>query len=235
MKLLRSRAVLVSFVGAALTALGCSLIVEFDEARIPIEPSADVGADSALDTAMPPVDSGGGTDTAMGTDSAMPTDSAVGADTADSAMAADTADSAMAADTEMADTSAADTADSAPTDTGAADTADGGPTISFAADVQPIFNARCIGCHSGGGAPAGMSLASGVSHGNLVGVATTCTSTIKRVEPFSTTNSMLWRKTSNDSTKCGDAMPQGTAGLATIAPADFAKIEKWIQEGALNN
>jgi len=242
MHFLRRRLALVLFAGAGATALGCSLIVEYDEARIPSDVPTDTGVEAAIDTGTPIIDSGSPSDSAPvdsdGTDTAVP-------DTADSAApdAGDTAapDTADTAAPDTADTAAPDTADTAPPDTevadsAPADTSDGGPTVSFAADIQPIFSARCTSCHSGGGASGGMSLASGEAYGNLVGVAANCTpGSFTRVVAFSTTTSLLWLKTSDDPSKCGSAMPLGTAGLKTIAPADFAKLETWILEGALNN
>ena len=106
--------------------------------------------------------------------------------------------------------------------------------ISFAADVQPIFNARCGGCHIAGSA-GGLSLAVGSAQANLVNVATGCDPTVPRVTPGSTTGSMLWRKLGGSSTQCGSPMPLGSAGLKTLAPAEFLKVEQWILQGAKAN
>ena len=147
------------------------------------------------------------------------------------------------ADTFVPDTSVADTAmpdttvvDTGPADTGPADTgpADTGP-VSFAADIQPIFSARCTGCHSGGFPSGGMNLSSGVAYANIVNVTSNCTASLKRIVPSSRSSSLMWLKTSNDPAKCGSAMPFGSPGLKTTAPADFAKLERWIDEGALDN
>ena len=142
------------------------------------------------------------------------------------------------ADTAMPDTTVVDTgpADTGPADTGPADTgpADTGP-VSFAADIQPIFSARCTGCHSGGFPSGGMNLSSGVAYANIVNVTSNCTASLKRIVPSSRSSSLMWLKTSNDPAKCGSAMPFGGPGLKTTAPADFAKLERWIDEGALDN
>lgn len=214
---LRHRIALASFAGA-ITALGCSLIVDPDESSIPVEPTTDTGVETSIDTS---IDTGGPIDTGSPADTGTP-------DAADTAPA-DTADTATpdTADTAIADTAVADTA--------TADTAGDATTVSFAGDVQPIFTARCTSCHSGSGASGGMSLAAGVARGNLVNVSSMCDSSVKRVVPFDTGNSMLWRKTAK-SMICGSPMPLGsTDGLKVDAPGDFAKIETWIAEGALDN
>ncbi|MBI2387974.1 MAG: hypothetical protein HYV09_00020 [Deltaproteobacteria bacterium] len=179
--------------------------------------ASDSSTDAALDTAADTAATDSGSETAA-TDTAS-------ADTA----SADTASADTAsADTAATDAASADTgSDSAATDTGAA-------TVHYAADIQPIFDARCISCHSGAGS-GGLVLSSGVSHGNLVNVAASCAPSTKRVAPGSPSDSMLWRKLSNDAAKCGSAMPLGTAGLKATQPALFAKIEAWILAGAPND
>ncbi|MFN7132167.1 MAG: hypothetical protein ACK4N5_08795, partial [Myxococcales bacterium] len=104
------------------------------------------------------------------------------------------------------------------------------PTVSFATDVQPIFNANCSGCHGGSG---NLSLAPGSSHANLVNVPTVCNPSQRRVVPGDHLSSQLWLKVTNHANKCGGEMPAGS-GTGLSAP-DALKIEKWINEGALNN
>ncbi len=112
---------------------------------------------------------------------------------------------------------------------------------SFAQNVQPIFNARCTeGCHSGPSPQAGLDLSAGVSYANLVdkAVSSACSSRVAgvvRVKPGDPQGSMLWRKIANSNDKCFAAMPFGTSGLINVARSDFDTIEKWIQEGAMNN
>jgi len=114
-------------------------------------------------------------------------------------------------------------------------------SVSFSQNVQPIFNASCAsaGCHAGP-QPTGLDLRAGVSYSMLVDQSATafCTSQVAgavRVTPGDTTGSMLWRKLANDPSKCGAAMPLGTNGLINVSRASFDTIEKWIQQGALNN
>lgn len=103
--------------------------------------------------------------------------------------------------------------------------------VRFGRDIQPIFDARCVGCHGGSG---GLTLTAAISHGNLVGVNSTCAPTMKRVTAGDPQKSLLFHKTSGVPT-CGGPMPRGTPGLAILAPAEFARIETWIANGAKND
>ena len=117
---------------------------------------------------------------------------------------------------------------------------DGGGMVSFAQDVQPIFNSRCTSCHNSSTANGGLDLTGPGSYQHLVNAATSaaCSSSVPnvpRVTPGDPMGSMLWRKTKPDPSRCFSPMPFGTAGLGVISPDQFAKIEAWIQQGALNN
>jgi hypothetical protein len=116
--------------------------------------------------------------------------------------------------------------------------------VSYAQNIQPILNATCAtaGCHAGPtvAASGNLDLSAGVSFANLVNHAVspgcaTQAPNVLRVKPGDTTGSMMWRKVAADSTRCFAAMPLGTSGLIHTAPNDFSAIEKWIQQGALNN
>lgn len=118
-----------------------------------------------------------------------------------------------------------------------------GTTVSFANDVQPIFDARCISCHSPdhpGGPNAGLDLTADESYANLVDQPTSdgCMQVVPdsvRVVAFDPMSSMLWLKTLPDDGRCNAPMPRGTDGLGVIAPDEFATLETWISEGAQNN
>jgi hypothetical protein len=112
---------------------------------------------------------------------------------------------------------------------------DGGGMVSFAQDIQPIFNSQCTSCHNSSNANGGLNLSAPGTYQRLVNVATNCNPAVPRVTQGDAMGSMLWRKTKPDPSLCGSPMPLGTAGLDVIAPAQFAKIEEWIQQGALNN
>lgn len=113
-------------------------------------------------------------------------------------------------------------------------------TVSFALDVQPVFEARCVRCHNATTTRGGLDLSADVSYNNLVNVPTSagCMMEVpdsQRVVPFCTTTSMLWLKCAPDPGRCRAPMPLMTEGLGIIAPEEFALVETWILEGALNN
>ena len=119
------------------------------------------------------------------------------------------------------------------TDAGTPDSGSPGQ-VSFARDITKIFSDSCVSCHTGTGS-GGLDLTAAVAYANLVGIASQCRASVKRVVAGDPSKSLLWLKTSDDAAKCGSAMPLGSTGLKTTQPADFAKLEKWIQDGALNN
>jgi hypothetical protein len=115
----------------------------------------------------------------------------------------------------------------------------GGGPVSFSTDVQPIFTASC-GCHTGGSSPAGLSLAAGVAHGNLVNVDSCERPSMKRVLPMNPNSSWLWRKLNGTHNTvgacscpsvsgCGGQMPLG--GLP-LSATQLSTIEQWINQGA---
>ena len=118
--------------------------------------------------------------------------------------------------------------------------AKGDGMVSFSNDIQPIFDARCVGCHGGPTPSAGLDLTAGFSRGNLVNQPTSdgCMAEVPdsvRVVAFDIQSSMLWLKTRPDDSRCGNPMPFGTDGLGVIAPDEFALIEAWIAQGAQDN
>ncbi len=124
-------------------------------------------------------------------------------------------------------------------------TTDGGvcdvTNVSFSQDIQPIFNVHCTdaGCHGASGTQGDLLLAGPGTRSRLVNQPTSadCNAerpNVLRVKPGDRANSMLWRKTSNDPTKCLAQMPPGRP-LISLAPCQFAKLEAWIQQGALEN
>jgi hypothetical protein len=120
--------------------------------------------------------------------------------------------------------------------------ASAGPTVSFANDIQPIFTARCAFCHTDRpGGPAGsLYLDEGRAYADLVNQPTSdgCMAEAPgsvRVVPFDPLSSMLWLKTRPDDARCGVPMPWGTPGLGIDFPDEFALLETWISQGALDN
>jgi hypothetical protein len=129
------------------------------------------------------------------------------------------------------------------TDGGACDVSN----VLFSRDIQPIFDARCVtGCHDANQLRGNLLLAGPGTRSRLVDQPTSpdCNAErpgVLRVKGPSTPggagdppNSMIWRKTSNDPSKCFDSMPFPNA-LISVAPCDFAKLEAWIRQGALDN
>jgi hypothetical protein len=118
---------------------------------------------------------------------------------------------------------------------------DGGvELLSFNEDIQPIFNRRCTSCHNATQPRGQLDLTAPSSYLQLVNVATStnCSAVVPgvfRVKPGDKEGSMLWRKTKPDPSRCLNPMPNGAAGLGIIAPDDFDKAERWIEQGALNN
>lgn len=94
----------------------------------------------------------------------------------------------------------------------------------------PILDVHCRSCHTTGAGSMTLVMSSpGVAYGNLVNVnAVACP--MKRVEPFSSAMSALYKKVSG--TECGTQMP---FGLPPLSAADQETIKDWIDEGAPNN
>jgi hypothetical protein len=118
---------------------------------------------------------------------------------------------------------------------------DGGvELVSFGEDIQPIFDKRCTNCHNATQPRGQLDLTAPSSYSQLVNVVTStnCHAVVPgvaRVKPGEKEGSMLWRKTKPDPGRCLNPMPNGAAGLGIIAPDEFDKLERWIQQGALNN
>lgn len=117
---------------------------------------------------------------------------------------------------------------------------DAGPPMSFANDIQPILTATCatVGCHTGATPTGTMNLSTGNAYNALVNVNTSAGCNAggsKRVVAFSPYTSMLWQKLTPDGGYCNNSMPRNLVILRTQQPANFAKIEAWIVQGAKNN
>ncbi len=104
-------------------------------------------------------------------------------------------------------------------------------------DIQPIWNANCIFCHSGVGAPEGLDLTAGNSWADLVNVtASQPAPAMNRVTPNSTAASYLWHKIQGTQAGVGGSgcqMPRPCAS-APLGAADKTKIQDWINDGAPN-
>lgn len=114
---------------------------------------------------------------------------------------------------------------------------DAGHPKSFASDVQPIFDARCLGCHSdqldGGPGEGGLELDAAQSWSELVDVSATwpTCSSLKRIAPGSAMTSILYLKVAGLQGMCGDSMPKGS----TLPAAEAQAVRDWISRGAPND
>jgi len=86
--------------------------------------------------------------------------------------------------------------------------------ISYSIDIQPIFDAKCVSCHNGGGIP--LDLSSGTSYDKLFSG-----NYINAADP---SNSSLYTKINTG----GSMEPYAS-------DTDRATILKWIEQGANNN
>lgn len=103
---------------------------------------------------------------------------------------------------------------------------------TLSGDVQPIYNARCTGCHAGGLAP---NLTTGNAYASTVLVVATCNSAHYRVNPSSAGSSTLYLRVST-TTECTGAMPPGTTpGTTGLSAGQQTIIRAWINNGAQNN
>ena len=97
---------------------------------------------------------------------------------------------------------------------------------------QNVFNAICVACHTGVGAPVGLRLEASESHANLVDVASTEVPALRRVQPGNAPNSYLIRKLEGAPGIVGARMPLGQPALP---PGVIERIRAWINAGALSS
>ncbi len=107
---------------------------------------------------------------------------------------------------------------------------------TYAAHIQPIFDQKCLSCHSGATTRGNLNLSSTVSYDNLVtnGTTTNLTcNTLRRVQPNEPDNSTLVRKISG--VTCGNRMPRDDVPYFDVNPGLLTRIRSWILAGAQNN
>jgi len=112
---------------------------------------------------------------------------------------------------------------------------DTGP-VSFADDIQPVLSTACTGCHSPGGSAmlAGIpqDLTAGNAYEAIVGRLSVQDPTWTLVVPGDAENSLLYQKVSSNTPPVGVRMPRFAPRLSQSA---ISLIERWINEGALDN
>lgn len=110
---------------------------------------------------------------------------------------------------------------------------------SFSENIEGVFN-NCS-CHSGGGdeLPSSMSLKTGESYDNIVGVPSVQVPSMVLIDPGELETSYLWLKLNNtqdavcgDGDDCGNQMPPGGIGGGDVT---LGLIEEWILGGALDD
>lgn len=110
------------------------------------------------------------------------------------------------------------------------------PTVTFSTQIQQqIFNPACVSCHTDEGrTPASnLNLRSGVSHAQLVGVASVGKAGAVRVIAGNASGSYLIQKLEGASDIVGLRMPRN--GPPFLTTEQVALIRQWITNGAPNN
>jgi hypothetical protein len=111
----------------------------------------------------------------------------------------------------------------------------GGAALSFSQIQSEVFTPTCAkaGCHDAAAASAGLVLAAGRSHGDLVGRPSTQNGGLLRVAPGNPEASYLLRKLRGDPSITGDRMPQD--GPPYLTPEQIEGIAAWVRAGAPND
>lgn len=111
-----------------------------------------------------------------------------------------------------------------------------GRAVSFADDIQPIFNAKCISCHSEGSFAGivgiDMRLAEGQAYDSIVNQPSSQNTSFTLIEPGDADSSLLFLKVSSNDPPVGSTMP--LIGQ-TLSPDELALLRDWIDQGALDN
>lgn len=109
-------------------------------------------------------------------------------------------------------------------------------TVSLANDIQPIFTARCSGCHRDGSTTSNSGIAirlvEGQSRATLVNQASVLDPALTHVIPGDSANSLLFQKVASDTPPVGLRMPRNSSALEQ---AQIDLIATWINEGAMDN
>lgn len=102
---------------------------------------------------------------------------------------------------------------------------------TFSAIQDSVFATRCTSCHSGVGAPEGLSLDAASSYAMLVGVASTQDNTILRVAAGNPGASYLIRKLEGTTATGARMPPSGPA----LAQAEIDVVRQWVTDGAMDD
>lgn len=104
------------------------------------------------------------------------------------------------------------------------------PLAKFSELQVKVFNS-CLGaqCHSSSANQGNLTLESGASFNNLVGVQSALFPQFKRVEPGNSANSLLIKILK------GEVNPRMPLNGSPLSAAIIDSIARWIDQGALNN
>ncbi len=94
--------------------------------------------------------------------------------------------------------------------------------VSYGSDLQRLFNARCIGCHTGSNPETTLDLTA-PSYGKLMNYQP------RLVIAFESGNSLLVQRLD------GRVSPRMPLIGSAITQNQLAGVKKWIDEGAVNN
>ncbi|MCY1266813.1 hypothetical protein D9M69_435330 [compost metagenome] len=109
-----------------------------------------------------------------------------------------------------------------------------GQPASFKGDIVPVFKRQCMACHMTGEEQGRMGLAPSMAYTSLVNVQANG-GPAPRVVPGDAQGSYLMQKllgTHLDHGGSGVRMPMG---FDPLSDEELAKIEAWINQGALDN
>lgn len=105
--------------------------------------------------------------------------------------------------------------------------------ISFARDIEPVFSS-CIGCHNLNSFSGGLDLSPGVAYKNLVNVRSD--QTMRRyVLPGSPETSYLLNKVTEEYENLGGGGVRMPLGGPYLSGTRISQIQRWINDGAINN
>ena len=112
-----------------------------------------------------------------------------------------------------------------------------GKDVSFANDIQPILTANCVSCHQPGGFAMTfngipMDLRGGQAFASIVNQQSAQNASFTLVTPDDSSQSLLFRKVSEDNPPVGTTMPFVGGRLSS---ENLALIRDWIDQGAMNN
>jgi hypothetical protein len=96
--------------------------------------------------------------------------------------------------------------------------------IDYQRQIQPIWNSRCVSCHSGSFPAGGLNLSSGFSYSQLVDVISPNYG-VWRVRRGRPDSSVLFHKIINTRIYGGRMPPSGK-----LSESEIMLIEKWIRE-----